>query len=208
MVNFIHPTAVLHPDLMPGTWLGMANYIGPYCVIGKGVRIGDGNRFEAYVSVGQPAEKTGYLNEFGSVEIGNGNTFREFVTVNGGTTKKTKIGNFNLFLRGSHVSHDTEIEDEVTVSCNVMIGGESVIMRCTNLGLGAILHQRSVIGAYSMLGMATTVTKGSRIYPGNIYVGSPARLLKRNVVAFKRFGITEEHLYGLDMDYLGRLKNK
>jgi UDP-N-acetylglucosamine acyltransferase len=189
--NFIHETALLGE----GVKLGKGNHIGPYCIIQGETTIGDNNRLEAFVSIGTPAEHRDYFKqEFNKVIIGNNNIFREWHTTNSGTTRTTTIGNNCIFLRGSHVGHDSIVEDKVTLSCNVLVGGESYIMTGANMGLGSVCHQRSVIGAQSMLGMNAVVTRTSRIAPGHIYAGSPARILRKNQVGLNRHGITDEML--------------
>lgn len=187
--NYIHPTAVVSPKAI----LGHSNYIGPYCYISDNVKIGDNNRFEAYSSIGTPAESKEYFysNE-GNVEIGCNNIFREFTTVNAGTWRPTKLGNGISMLRNSHVGHDTIVEDSVILSCSVLIGGHTYIMEGVNCGLGSIVHQRMVLGSYAMLGMGSIVTKNTPIEPGNIYVGNPARFLKNN--SLDRFNITKKNL--------------
>jgi len=186
-INSIHPTSIIEP----GVVLGHSNRIGPYCHIYNGVQIGDGNIFEGYASVGSPAEKRGFfsLKSPHGVVIGNENVIREFVTVNAGTRRHTVMGNNCTMLRGSHLSHDSILEDGVTVSCTAMIGGESHVMIGANLGLGAVLHQFSVVGSYSMIGMGAVCTKTLQMKPGGVYVGNPARYLKQNSIGLKRAGI-------------------
>lgn len=186
-MNFIHHTAVV-PDSVT---IGKNNYIGPYCVFGPNVHLGSNNRFESHVCVGLPAEKHGYFDKSGLVMIGDDNIVREHCTIQAGTTKITTIKNNCLMLRGSHLSHDSLLEDGVTVSCSVLIGGESYIMKGANLALGCILHQRSLIGSYSMVGMNSTTTKSLECLPGNIYIGSPAKLLKQNIVGLDRANISD-----------------
>jgi UDP-N-acetylglucosamine acyltransferase len=89
----------------------------------------------------------------------------------------------------------------MTLSCNVLIGGHSTIMKGCNLGLGSIVHQFSVIGAYSMLGMGCIVPKSKRIEPGFIYVGNPARMLKMNTIGLQRNGITANILQDFCVRY-------
>lgn len=191
MMNNIHPTAVVYN----GAELGEHNYIGPYVVIGPNVHLGKHNRFEAHASIGMPGEKHGFMRrEPGHVLIGDNNIIREFCTVNAGTFRQTVMGDQCVMLRGSHLSHDSLLEDEVTVSCCVMIGGESYVMKGANLGLGALLHQRSVVGSYAMLGMGCIVTKKTPIYPGNVYVGSPARLLRQNIAHIRKHALIEGDL--------------
>lgn len=190
-MNFIHPTAVIGEFVI----IGDNNYIGPYCFITGDTVIGNNNRFEAYCSIGSPAEHRDYFNVTnGRTIIGNGNIFREFTTVNAGTKDSTVVTNNITMLRNSHVGHDSFIENSVTLSCNVLIGGHSHLMEGVNFGLGSICHQFSVIGAYSMIGMGSVTTKKSKIEPGNIYIGSPAKLLKLNIVGLERNNITQEKL--------------
>lgn len=192
--NFIHPTSIIED----GCILGKNNYIGPFCYIKANTVLGNNNRIEGYCSLGTPAEhKDHFFDDFGKTVIGDNNIIREFVTINSGTSRKTIIGNNNIFLRGTYIGHDCIIENKVTLSCNSLLGGHSYIMEGVNFGLGAICHQYSVIGAYSMLGMGTVVTKKSKILCGKIYVGSPARLLKNNVVGLSRNNITDNHLHEL-----------
>lgn len=176
VTNFIHPTAIIQTDK-----IGTGNYFGPYVVIGPQVYIGDENRFESHVSVGLPPEHRGFFDQYGMVIIGHRNIIREFVTIHSGTSGRTIMGDDCIMLRGSHLSHDSVLENRVTVSCTVMIGGSTYIMKGANLGLGALLHQRTVIGSYSMVGMGTIVTKKSEIGPFGKYVGNPARYIGNNM---------------------------
>ena len=190
--NRVHPTAILGPFVE----MGDDNTIGPYCTIMNGTRIGNGNYFEAHCSVGSPAEKHGFMRTDDPVRvtqrvvIGDRNIIREFTTINAGTKGNTRMGNDCVMLRGSHLSHDSILEDKVTVSCNVLIGGESHIMQGANLGLGCILHQYSVVGSWAMVGMGAVCTKSLVIFPCETYAGNPARWLKRNRVGMDRFNVT------------------
>ena len=197
-VNNIHPTAIIGPNVI----LGNNNYIGPYCYIVGNTVIGDNNRFEAYCSIGTPAECIGYLDNFeGETIIGNNNVFREFITINNGTTKKTIVRDNVIALRNSHIGHDAVIENNVNLSCNSIIGGYSYIMEGTNFGLGSICHQLLKIGAYSMIGMGTVITKATEIKPGGVYVGVPARFLKNNDFGLKKNNISEERFQSLVEKY-------
>lgn len=189
--NFIHPSAIVSPSVI----LGENNYIGPFCHITGNTIIGNNNRFESHCSVGTPPEHTDmFFYEDGKTIIGNNNVFREYTSVHSGATRATSIGNNNHFLRGSHISHDTIIEDFVHLACNVLIGGYSYLMEGAKFGLGAVCHQRSKIGGYVMIGMSSVITKTSEILPGNVYVGSPVKFLKRNDYGLKNRGITDEFL--------------
>lgn len=192
--NYIHPTAIIHPL----STIGRGNFIGPFCVIGPDVMIGDDNRFEGSCYIGTPSqhrEKFG-PNPGARVKIGNRNVFREFVTVHCPLTKEsiTQIGNDNFLMAGVHIPHDATIEDKITMANNVLLGGHTHVMEGANIGLGAIVHQRQIIGAYSMLGMGSIVPKGKEVRPGFIYAGNPIRLINRNKIGLERGQINGAHL--------------
>lgn len=141
-----------------------------------------------------PAEHRDYFNSEGEVVIGSRNVVREFTTINSSTRGVTRMGDDCVMLRGSHLSHDSVLENMVNVSCNVLIGGESYVMDGANIGLGTIIHQRQVIGSYSMIGMGTVITKAQKIEPGWVFIGCPARPLKVNEIGLKRFQIRYDEL--------------
>lgn len=197
-MSFIHPTSIIGPNVE----LGNNNYIGPFCHIYGNTTIGDNNHFEGYCSIGSPAEHRDFFtSKEGKTIIGNNNIFREFTTVNAGTKNITILKNNINMLRNSHVAHDCILEDKVNLSCNTLLGGHSYLMEGCNFGLGAICHQFSIIGAYSMIGMGTIVTKSSSIEPGKIYVGSPAKYLKDNNIGLERNYITQSILDKITTQY-------
>lgn len=155
--NFIHPTAIIYPCVE----LGDNNYIGAYSVLGS------------------PPEHIRHLNSDYKVIIGNNNRITEYVTINQGAESDTIIGDYNFFLRGSHIGHDSKVGNNNTISCNALVGGYSVIENYVNMGLGSVCHQYSHIPNGTMLGMGCVLTK-QKIDEYSIYVGNPARFLKIN----------------------------
>lgn len=175
--NTISPSAFVHPEAKIGT----GNIIYHGVTIGKNVEIGDSNVIYPYAVIGtDPEHKSFFGKETKGVKIGVGNVIREFVTINSGTFQDTLIGSNCWLLRGSHVGHDSVIEDLVTLSCNVLIGGESQVCEGANLGLGAAVHQRSIIGHYSMIGMNSVVPKTREVLPLMKYAGSPIEHIGKN----------------------------
>ncbi len=71
-----------------------------------------------------------------------------------------------------------------TISCNVMIGGHSVVMDNAVVGLGTVIHQHRCIGSYCMVGMGSVVTKSIR--PFMKAYGSPCRVMGINEVGMLR----------------------
>lgn len=195
--TYIHPTAKVDPSAI----IGEGCYIGPYCIVGPGVTMGRGNRLESHCVIGAPPEHRDYIETPGLVDIGDCNVFRPFVTVDSGTTESTVIRDACLLLRGSHVGHDAKIHSKANLSCNVLIGGHTIVMEGANLGLGAIVHQRQVVGPYAMIGMGSVITKKQIIKPWTIYVGSPAKEVRENSVGLVRAKLTDKHKEYLEENF-------
>jgi UDP-N-acetylglucosamine acyltransferase len=187
--NFIHPTAVIGAGVM----LGEGNQIGPYAVIFGPCTIGDDNWIGPHVAIGTPAQSrshhhsratTGGTGE--GVRIGNRNVIREFATVHQGTVRTTELGSGCYLMAYTHVSHDSILMDEVTLSNGTQLGGHAWIGMGANLGLGTVAHQFATIGAYAMIGMQSMV-KGS-IEPFTVATGIPARVQRLNIIGLERAG--------------------
>ena len=74
------------------------------------------------------------------------------------------------------IGHDTTIGDLCHCSVSTIMTGYSKLGLCSDLGVGACLLAYKVIGDYGMLGASSLGTKD--IPEGEIWVGSPAKLLK------------------------------
>ena len=157
--NYIHPTAIIYPNVV----LGKGNYIGAYCILGA------------------PAEhRKNWLQTNDIVVIGDNNTFTGLVTIDGGMENITYIGNDCFFMKSAHVGHDSHIWDNVTISCGAKIGGHCIIDHNVNIGLNAVIHQRQNIARGCMIGMGSVVTKGLVTLPYSKYAGNPAKYLGKN----------------------------
>ena len=191
MKNFIHSTAVIDDTVE----LGKDNYIGPFSYLTGHLTVGDNNRFESHCSIGTRPEHTDHWHQDGRIIIGDDGTFRDHVSIHAATTDGlTRIGNCVIILNKAYVAHDCVIEDGATLSCGVKIGGNVHVMRDSNLGMGAAVHQYQVIGSWSMIGMGCIIPKKSRIYPGQTWVGNPVQRLKINEHGLERFNIDEYDL--------------
>lgn len=172
-VNTIHPTAVIGKNVE----LGTGNYIGPHCVIGY------------------PAEwKSKWGTDPGKVVIGNDNIITGLVTIDAGGTGITHIGHGCFIMKHAHIGHDSIIEDFVTISCGAKIGGHTHIMEGATVGLNASIHQKQIIGAWSMIGMGAVIPKKVLIQPFNKYAGNPVRLLGVNLKMMDSGSLSEEEI--------------
>ncbi len=188
--NIIHPTAIIGPNVI----LGDNNYIGPYCYISGNTIIGNNNRFEAYCSVGLNPETVNYFDVEGKTIIGDNNIIRDYCSIHAGSINTTIIGNNILILHNSHIAHDCIVDNKCIITGNVILGGFCHIMEGVNLGMGTIIHQRSKIGAYSMIGMGAIVTSKTKIKPGGVYFGNPAKFIKPNTFGLEKNKVSSQYL--------------
>jgi UDP-N-acetylglucosamine acyltransferase len=198
LLNEIDETAIIHPSAE----LGVGNVIAPNVYIGPGVKIGDYNFIGVGSVIGGLPEHRDYWRGGGSgVTIGSHNFISNLCTIDQGTVDRTLVGNLCMFLRGCHVGHDAVVADRVTLSCNALVGGHVHVMQGANCGMASVIHQGMVVGAYAMLGMGAVVTKTTEIAPWNVYVGNPARLLKRNDHGIEKAQLSMIERKALDEEY-------
>ncbi|MEC3980538.1 UDP-N-acetylglucosamine acyltransferase [Amycolatopsis sp. H20-H5] len=211
MANRIHPTAVIGE----GVELGDGNIVGPYAVIVGPTTIGDENWIGPHVTIGTPGEDRGREHPAAwdaapkgdpdhdghGVVIGSRNRLREYVSVHQGTWRTTTIGDDSYYLRSSHVAHDCLMEDGLTMATNAVTGGHCHVWTGANLGLGAILHQRAVVGPGAMVGMGAAVRHEVGAF--QVSVGVPARPTRVNAVWLSRRGLDDATIEGLRPWILG-----
>lgn len=206
MTNRIHPTAIIGAQVE----LGDNNVIGPYSVIVGPARIGDHNWIGPHVSIGTPAEVRGGPHPVGwegeadgsGVIIGDRNIIREFVTVNQGWAEQTVVGNDCYVLARSHIGHDCHLRDGVTLADAVQLGGHTHVWSWSNIGMGTVVHQRSLIGPGAMIGMGSAVRKDVPAF--TITVGNPARVTGVNSVGLSRRGCSEEVIEAFGQHLAGK----
>ena len=206
MSTRIHPTAVIDPEAQ----IGEGCEIGPYCVIGPGVergpdcwlqhhvslngpsKIGRGNRFYAFGSIGQRTQDLKYTGEPTFLAVGDHNTFREFVTVHRGTAPDTttRIGSGGNFLAYPHIAHDCIVGDNVIFSNNGTIAGHVEVGDYAIIGGLTAIHQFCRIGAYALTGGCSKIVQD--VPPFMIADGNPAKVRSYNKVALERHGFSDK----------------
>jgi len=202
----IHPTAIIDPSAQ----IGEGCEIGPYCVIGPKVelgpechllhhvslsgpsKVGRGNRFYPFTSIGQQTQDLKYTAEPTYLTIGDGNTFREFVTVHRGTMPETvtRIGDGGNFLAYSHIAHDCLIGNNVIFSNNGTVAGHVEVGDYAVIGGLTAIHQFCRIGAYALTGGCSKIVQD--VPPFMIADGNPAKVRSYNKVALERHGFSEQ----------------
>jgi len=70
-----------------------------------------------------------------------------------------------------------EIGDYVSIAHNATVHSATIADRVL-VGIGAILLDHVVVGEYSLIAAGAVVTPGTKIEPGSIYAGNPAKRIK------------------------------
>jgi len=202
----IHSTAIVHASAE----IGAGTIVGPYCIIEAGVvlganswlqhhvtvcgpsRIGRGNKFFAYCSIGQQTQDLKYQGEPTYLEIADENTFREFVTVNRSSLSsgKTRIGNGGNFLAYSHIGHDCTVGDGVVFSNNGTLAGHVRVDDNAVMGGLTAVHQFCRIGRFAITGGCSKIVQD--VPPFMIADGNPAVVRGINLVGLERKGFAVE----------------
>ena len=172
----IHPTAIIDPQ----SKVPSSCTIGPYCVIGAGVEIGErchllshvamegptkigaDNRFYPFCSIGLAPQDISYKGEPTRLEIGDHNEVREYVTINRATTKGsgvTRVGSHNLIMAYTHIAHDCQIGNHVTMANAATLGGHVTVEDWATVGALCPVHHFVRIGTHAFIGGGTTITR-------------------------------------------------
>lgn len=149
-------------------------------IIGKNVTIEDDVYIGPYCVIGMPAEWKGKENIDKGVLIKKGTRITGLVTIDSGVEKITTIGKNCYLMKHSHVGHDAQLGDNVTLSCGAKVGGHSIIGNTTNIGLNAVIHQKVKVPEGCMIGASGFVGKKSILKPFHKYAGVPVKELGTN----------------------------
>lgn len=211
----IHPSAVVSPKARIGNQVR----IGPFCVVGADVELGDecvlhshvvlegpakfgrGNEFFPFAAIGGKTQDLKYLGEPTALEVGDFNVFRENTTVHRGTHESlpTRIGSHNLLLCYSHVAHDCQIGDHNILSNSVGLAGHITVEDHVIISGLAAAHQFCRIGKHSIIGGLSKVVQD--VPPFMIVDGNPASTRGLNTVGLQRRGFSEEDIRALKSAY-------
>ncbi|MEN8195136.1 MAG: acyl-ACP--UDP-N-acetylglucosamine O-acyltransferase [Pseudomonadota bacterium] len=212
----IHETAVVDAAAKIGTDVS----IGPYCVVGPDVTLGDGAVLKAHVvvdgltkigdgtqiypfaSIGLPPQDLKYAGEKSMLIIGRNNVIREYVTMNPGTEgggMETRVGDNGLFMIGTHVAHDCEVGNHVIMANNATLAGHVSVGDFAVIGGLAAVHQFVRIGEHAMIGGLSGVEHD--VIPFGSVMGERASLSGLNIIGLKRRGFDRDTIHGIRAAY-------
>jgi carbonic anhydrase/acetyltransferase-like protein (isoleucine patch superfamily) len=94
-----------------------------------------------------------------------------------------------------HITHASDFNPDgwpLTIGDDVIIGHGAILHGCTIgnrvlVGNGAIVNDGAIVEDEVMIGAGTVVPPGKRLESGNLYVGSPCRLLRATTDAERKF---------------------
>ena len=214
--NQIHPTAIVED----GARLGAGVKIGPYCMVGRDVTLGDGvelvshaviagrtsiglrTQVYPFASIGHPPQDLKYKGEPSTLSIGAECMIREGVTMNPGTEgggMKTVVGDRCAFLANSHVGHDCTVGNNVIFSNNVMLAGHCSIGDFVIVGGGAAVIQFARVGAHAFVGGMSGLEND--LIPYGMALGNRAHLSGLNIVGLQRRGFSRDKIHDLRRAY-------
>lgn len=218
----IHPTAIIDPTAE----LDSTVEVGPYSVIGAGVRIDSGttigshvaikgpttigrnNRIFQFSSLGEMPQDKKYANEPTTLEIGDGNTIREFCTFNRGTVQDkgaTRIGNNNWIMAYVHIAHDCQIGNNTIFANNSSLAGHVDVNDFAILGGFTLIHQFCKIGSHIITAVGSVVFKD--IPPYVTAAGYDAKPHGINSEGLKRRGYSPDAIMNLKRAYKTLYRN-
>jgi UDP-N-acetylglucosamine acyltransferase len=208
----IHSTAIVDPKAR----LGVGVAIGPYCVVGPKVMLGDNVKLHSHVvvdgiseigsdtqifpftSIGLPPQDKKFGGEESRLIIGKRNMIREHVTMNPGTQgggMVTRVGDDCLFMVGSHVAHDCQVGNQVILANNATLAGHVTVGDGVIIGGLSAVHQFVRIGTQAFIGGMSGVEKD--VIPYGTVKGERASLDGLNLVGLKRKNLERERIHAL-----------
>lgn len=214
--TIIHPSSVIED----GAKLGSGVRIGPFChvageaVIGDAVELigqvsvlgatalGKGCVLHPHASVGGAPQSVNHKGGPTSLTIGGNCVIRECATIHRGTDTgrgATTVGDNCFIMAYSHVGHDCDVGNNVTMANFTSLGGHSVIGDFVNMGGYAAVHQHVRVGHHAFLAGYAAVT--GDVIPYGMAIGDRAKLRGLNVVGLKRSGMTRSDLLTLRRAY-------
>jgi UDP-N-acetylglucosamine acyltransferase len=212
----IHPTALINRQAE----IDSEVEIGPYSVIGAGVKIGketkvashvviegrtslgQGNTIYQFATIGSRPQDLKYRGEASELVIGNHNTIREYVSLNPGTAgggMVTRVGDHNLLMMHCHIAHDCLIGSHNIIANGATLGGHVVVEDYVIVGGLVGIHQFARIGSGAILGAGSMVSKD--VPPFCNATGDRARLRGLNLEGLKRRGFTTTAIDALKKAY-------
>ncbi|MFC1467697.1 acyl-ACP--UDP-N-acetylglucosamine O-acyltransferase [Verrucomicrobiota bacterium] len=202
----IHSTAIIND----GAVIGENVKIGPYCVIGSDVTIGDGTELYSHVVVdgytfigndcklhpfariGGQTQDLKFKGGKPGVKVGDRTVIREYVTVNAATNdgEFTTVGSDCLIMAYCHVAHCCQVGNRVIMANLAQLSGHVVVEDMATIEGSVGVVQFCRVGTMAFIGGGSLIRKD--VPPYMIGVGSPLEIRSTNKIGMERRGVSEE----------------
>ena len=213
----IHPSAVVDP----GARIPDSCTIGPFCLVGADVEMGEHcelvshvvlhgptkmgshNRIHPFAVLGVGPQDLSYKGEPTRLEIGDHNDIREYVTMHRGTTKGTgvtRIGSGCLIMAYAHIAHDCHIGDNVIMANAATLAGHVTVEDYAVVGALCPVHQFVTVGTHSYIGGGTVITQDVMPFTKTCAVRD-VHAYGANSVGLERRGFSKERVRALQKSF-------
>jgi UDP-N-acetylglucosamine acyltransferase len=199
----IHPTAVvdstavIHASAAIGPHVVIDGNvsIGPECFIAAGAIIlghttlGRGCRVHSHAVVGDLPQDYKYVGGKSFCRIGDGTIIREGATVHRGTQEgsSTIVGQRCLLMTNSHVGHNCELGDDVTLVSGALLGGHVQIANKAIISGNAAIHQFVRVGELALIAILARIVQD---VPPFCITDREGAIVGENRVGLMRAGFT------------------
>ncbi len=186
----------------PGVRVDRGTQIGAHVVLSGNTRIGRNNRIFPFCAIGSEPQDKKYAGEDTALEIGDDNTIREYCLINTGTVQGgslTRIGSDNWIMGYAHVAHDCVVGNHTIIANAVQLAGHVQVGDWAIIGGTSAVHQFVRVGAHTMCGGGTIVLQD--LAPFLMCNGNPARLYGVHVEGLKRREFSADSIAALRRAY-------
>ena len=220
----VHSTAIIDPQAK----VPASCKVGPYCVIGAHVELGErcdlishvtiegptqigaDNAFFPFCAIGMAPQDTTYNGEPTRLEIGDRNEIRECVTINRGTVKGggvTRVGSHVLVMAYAHVGHDSVVADHAMLVNGATLAGHVSVEEWAVVGALSAVHQFVRVGAHSYIGAGAMITQD--VLPFSVTAAArETHAYGINRVGLERRGFSKERIAKIQHAYKLLLASK
>ncbi len=186
----------------PGVRIDSGTRIGAHVVLAGRTRMGRNNRIFAFSAVGTEPQDKKYAGEDTELVIGDDNTIREYCLINTGTVQGgalTRIGSGNWIMGYAHVAHDCIVGSHTIIANGVQLAGHVRVDDWAIIGGTSAVHQFVRVGAHTMCGGGTILLQD--LPPFLMCNGNPARPYGVHVEGLKRRNFSPESIAALRRAY-------
>lgn len=210
----IHPTAIIdsQSEVDPSTTIGPYTVvggpvkigprcrIGPFCHIQGHTTIGAECKIHAHVCIGDVPQDRAFDGTVSYIKIGDNCILREGVTVHVATGEglTTSIGDRCFLMTNTHIGHNCELADDVTMISGSLLGGHVYVGAKAIISGNAGVHQFVRIGE---LAMVSGLGKIVQDIPPFFMTDRDGDIVGLNFVGLRRAGYDSEERMELKEAY-------